>query len=323
VIVGADEDSLTLDFVDPDADDGLVDDLPDLVPATEAPKIDLKTLALAPAASSAAAEFLLAEVARIEDGALLAEVPERKATALGAMNQGGFWEQPGRFLQLAEIEYLDRFTTALATARRLAERLARNAAGNGSSEGRERVRQLAVRLYVLDNALAGVQSGVATDVFLRLRRWQARKIEDEDPGFLETLGSMYEGWAERRGMSLRVLSSGVAESIYAVSGLGCGVILDPESGLHILGTGRRYQDDGSDSRRTVVEVCVAPWPAGPKEQGRGLLELARSALETARCPAEPVRRYRSGSAPLVRDTVRGYRTGRLGDVLAGDFDLFS
>jgi hypothetical protein len=27
-------------------------------------------------------------------------------------------------------------------------------------------------------------------------------------------------------------------------------------------------------------------------------------------------------APLVRDSVRGYRTGRLDRVLAGDFDLY-
>jgi ATP-dependent Clp protease ATP-binding subunit ClpC len=35
-----------------------------------------------------------------------------------------------------------------------------------------------------------------------------------------------------------------------------------------------------------------------------------------------VRRYRPGPAPLVRDSVRGYRTGRLDRVLAGDFDLY-
>jgi ATP-dependent Clp protease ATP-binding subunit ClpC len=35
-----------------------------------------------------------------------------------------------------------------------------------------------------------------------------------------------------------------------------------------------------------------------------------------------VRRYRAGESPLVRDAVRGYRTGRLDRVLAGDFDLF-
>jgi ATP-dependent Clp protease ATP-binding subunit ClpC len=35
-----------------------------------------------------------------------------------------------------------------------------------------------------------------------------------------------------------------------------------------------------------------------------------------------VRRYRPGRSPLVRDTARGYRTGRLDRVLAGDFDLY-
>jgi ATP-dependent Clp protease ATP-binding subunit ClpC len=35
-----------------------------------------------------------------------------------------------------------------------------------------------------------------------------------------------------------------------------------------------------------------------------------------------VRRYRPEPAPLVRDAVRGYRTGRLDRVLDGDFDLF-
>jgi ATP-dependent Clp protease ATP-binding subunit ClpC len=34
-----------------------------------------------------------------------------------------------------------------------------------------------------------------------------------------------------------------------------------------------------------------------------------------------VRRYRRDPSPLVRDAVRGWRTGRLDSVLAGDFDL--
>jgi ATP-dependent Clp protease ATP-binding subunit ClpC len=34
-----------------------------------------------------------------------------------------------------------------------------------------------------------------------------------------------------------------------------------------------------------------------------------------------VRRYREQPSPLVRDAVAGWRTGRIGDVLSGDFDL--
>ena len=36
-----------------------------------------------------------------------------------------------------------------------------------------------------------------------------------------------------------------------------------------------------------------------------------------------VRRYREKPSPLVRDTVRGWRTGRLDRVLGGHFDLLT
>ena len=38
---------------------------------------------------------------------------------------------------------------------------------------------------------------------------------------------------------------------------------------------------------------------------------------------EIVRRYREEPSPLARDRVRGWRTGRLDRVLAGDFDLIA
>jgi ATP-dependent Clp protease ATP-binding subunit ClpC len=34
------------------------------------------------------------------------------------------------------------------------------------------------------------------------------------------------------------------------------------------------------------------------------------------------RRYREQPSPLVRDGVKGWRTGRIDRVLGGDFDLF-
>jgi hypothetical protein len=37
--------------------------------------------------------------------------------------------------------------------------------------------------------------------------------------------------------------------------------------------------------------------------------------------ATVVRRYRFGSAPLVRDAVGNWRTGRVKEVMAGEFDL--
>ena len=53
----------------------------------------------------------------------------------------------------------------------------------------------------------------------------------------------------------------------------------------------------------------APPRAGDRHAGRG---AARPTI---------VRRYRERPTPLVRDSVRGWRTGRLDFVLAGGFDL--
>ncbi len=40
-------------------------------------------------------------------------------------------------------------------------------------------------------------------------------------------------------------------------------------------------------------------------------------------PLKGVRRYRRGPSPLVRDSARSWRTGRLDRVLEGDFDLIT
>jgi ATP-dependent Clp protease ATP-binding subunit ClpC len=49
---------------------------------------------------------------------------------------------------------------------------------------------------------------------------------------------------------------------------------------------------------------------------------ARAALAERAPRTAVVRRYRFEPTPLVRDAVRGFRTGRLDRVLDGDFDLF-
>jgi ATP-dependent Clp protease ATP-binding subunit ClpC len=68
-----------------------------------------------------------------------------------------------------------------------------------------------------------------------------------------------------------------------------------------------------------VHVSVAPrLPAPPDVEP---FELARQALAGVNVPGAVVRRYREKPSPLVRDTVRDWRTGRLERVLAGDFDL--
>jgi ATP-dependent Clp protease ATP-binding subunit ClpC len=123
-------------------------------------------------------------------------------------------------------------------------------------------------------------------------------------------------------MRVTTLETRAGEGLLAFSGLGSGAILLPESGLHILERGEERPDGGHITDRISATVTVAPWEPGPETKSDELSLKAKSALGSVATPGTVVRRYRVGTAPLVRDAVRGYRTGRLDRVLAGDFDLF-
>jgi ATP-dependent Clp protease ATP-binding subunit ClpC len=110
--------------------------------------------------------------------------------------------------------------------------------------------------------------------------------------------------------------------LLSVSGLGCGEILAAESGLHVLEQVDEERDGAKVTDREHVRVLVLPRPEGPEAGAGSLARLARHKIDEAEMSTVVVRRYRPGRAPLVRDSVRGYRTGRLDRVLAGDFDLY-
>ncbi len=73
--------------------------------------------------------------------------------------------------------------------------------------------------------------------------------------------------------------------------------------------------------RLRVRVTVVPQP----DQPPGATAIATQAKEAmvAVVGQEPriVRRYRETPSPLLRDAVRGWRTGRWDRVPNGDFDL--
>jgi len=105
-----------------------------------------------------------------------------------------------------------------------------------------------------------------------------------------------------------------------VTGFSSYVVLMQENGLHVLEWGSPAE---GGVKRASVRVRVLPQPLIPARDGEA--ELTRQAAEAlAGAPAPPptiVRRYRGTPSPLVRDAVRGWRTGRLERVLGGDFDL--
>ncbi len=311
---------IEVEFIDPDADEPAAPDRAEIDEHDGGHSLDLRSLALAPRSDDRASAFVLDELRRLSGAIRGQELQGRKQDALQAMNAPGFWEDESRFETLGEAEYIDRLQAALSTAESLGERLARSVKTNGGAGPRDLVALLASRLYVLDSAVRGIYDGAATDVFVRVRASDGSA--DRAAEFVQLLSTMYAGWAERRGMRIQQLSAEPTEHVLAVSGLGSGTILTGESGLHVLERGEERQNGGRTVERVTAAVSVAAWQAGPSVSSEQLLRQAQAGLAAASPANAVVRRYGVEPAPLVRDAVRGYRTGRLDRVLAGDFDLF-
>ena len=151
------------------------------------------------------------------------------------------------------------------------------------------MRRAAQRLLLLDAALTALDAGEPADARLQV---------DGDPVFGPRIVAMYQAWAHERGMRLEEdeerggrRSAGARPSPASPRGRRCA----PESGFHVL----EIPDGRGGYERRRVRVTVGE-------------DAARPTI---------VRRYRERPTPLVRDAVRGWRTGRLDAVLAGGFDL--
>ncbi len=306
-------DGIEVVFVDPDAE-------PEIQVEEEPSALDLPTLTRAANGDDASVSFALAELDRVTAAVEAAQV--RKGHALSAISEPGFWDRGDRFELLEEAEYLDRLQAACRTAERLGGRLRRSVRADGRANA-ELVGLLAGRLYVLDRALAGIENDSPTEVFVHLRPSGTVGSEDRDAeAFASTLAQMYVRWADRCGMHVERLDGAAGEHVLAISGLGCGEILRLESGLHVLELVDEDRDGNPVADRDQVQLAVVKRPAGGERNPADTARDARTALSGAEVPSVIVRRYRPGKAPLVRDAVRSYRTGRLDQVLAGDFDLF-
>ncbi len=243
---------------------------------------------------------------------------ERKQAAYARMREEGFWSTPERFEVLGRIENMDRLESSVGNATSLFERLHGNAA-------RARVPavlagRLAQLLLLLRSACEALDAGVPWDAFVSVRPLADRAEErDEAAAFATRLRLMYTAWAARRRMTLTVLEDGPDRWLASLSGFAALSLLEPETGWHVL-----ELPDGADGlHRARAEVRVVAQPPSPAGEGDAALRTQAVATLAAQPLAAPVvvRRYREEPSPLVRDGVRGWRTGRLDRVWAGEFDV--
>ena len=106
----------------------------------------------------------------------------------------------------------------------------------------------------------------------------------------------------------------------AVSGYAAYPLLARENGLHL------FEVPEAEKTFHNFKALVVIFPQPEKPAGSDLREWqaqARSLLAEAKKQSPPiVRRYREEPSPLVRDSIRHWRTGRIEKVFGGDFDLF-
>ena len=316
------ERALDVQFIDPDAPTGG----PAAVDADAASRLELASIARDAHGSSEELDYLEGRFARLREAVESEAWRERKQMALDLTGLPDFWRSADRFEILGQYEYQGRIEAGMRRTGSLLGRL----------RGRQRERlpegllaSVAQTLLLLETACADVEEGRPHAAFLEvLGGGQGGLADAGSDRFAEQVGRMYLAWADKRRMLIETLAerSGDASAPYrlllSVSGFGCYSILGAEDGLHVL---ENPAETSRGFQRDRARVRVTAQVGDPGDGGRdALLRLAESALceETV---GEPriVRRYRAAPSPLVRDSVRGWRTGRLDRVLGGDFDLMA
>jgi ATP-dependent Clp protease ATP-binding subunit ClpC len=186
------------------------------------------------------------------------------------------------------------------------------------------VARLAQQMLLLEAAADEAMSTGPRDAFVYVQAGPDGLDRTGEQDFARRIAAMYEAWARQRGMRIAVLKPSTrysGDTVWlAVSGFSSYITLAHEDGLHVFELGSAAE---GGVKRVSVRVRVLPQPLVPARDGEAeLTRQAADSLASAPAPAPTiVRRYRGTPSPLVRDAVRGWRTGRIERVLAGDFDL--
>jgi ATP-dependent Clp protease ATP-binding subunit ClpC len=250
-----------------------------------------------------------------------------------------FWDDPKRHHVLARFALMDRVKAAAQTVDSLLERYTRGARGGQYS--RDLAARLALQLHLVDHGIRDALSDAPVEVVVAVDPameggGDARTVRQ----WCEQIAAMYSEWATRRRMHLTRVNDRRSElPLLVISGFGAHSVLSNEVGLHVLETDTvGARGGGAIVTRIVARVRVAPTTGakpqvtapvdrnlagGRADHGGAESDGLAHALGAQPASAFVVRRYRFEPSPLVRDARRGWRSGRVRDVMAGNFDLFS
>ena len=322
VFVRRDGGELRADFVDPDGDGEPAKPAAAAAPATSNSELpSLFQMMRAPSGDSDEIAALAAAQEPIAARIDASEWTELKARLSSEINAPEFWSRPDRFATLTSLELMDRLAVAAETARSLQTRLARRNGATGKSV-RELTSRIAMQIHLVNEGLKDLDERAPVEVALIVEPVFVTGTDDSQAleAWRQEIASMYGSWARNRNMNSAEIDGvpGISAPALLVAGFGAHRTLSREVGLHVLEGG----EPANASGRITARVLLATLPLGNLSKATIRQGLADAFGKAAR-PAAIVRRYRRSPAPLVRNADGSWRSGKVEDVLRGDFDVLA
>ena len=316
--------ALEVEFIDPDANETemLEESLAVETPAQQVIN-SLKPMILSAHGTPAEVDCIEAIYEKLCDEVESDDWQARKESSLALTASPEFWSSPDRFKILSDVEYMDRLERGLDTAESLFNRLRGEGDDHRSNYSPVLVQRLAHRLYLLESALEGDGLQEPRDAFLSVEVPPSARSDEDMLRFAGYLADMYLKWVDVRQMRHKILiddrvnSDGVQRFVLAIAGFGSYSILKHETGTHVW---EDFPDD-NNRKKIPVNVKVVPQPVPASKNTSELLAQAEHQLTQVERRATIVRRYQREPSPLVRDRIKGWRTGNINLVLDGNFDL--
>lgn len=326
VFVRSDSDAIQAEFVDPDGDGEPY--RPPAAGSTGARAANggavppsLQSIMLAPSGIAAEIEALAGAQERIAARMSAPEWEAEKARLSATINEPGFWSRGDRVQTFSRYELMDRLEVAADTAASLQSRLARGRNQSGAT-AREAMARLAMQVMLVNEGLRDLDEAAPTEVALMVEG--ALEVHSSEQSQAQRwhreVLDMYRHWCRKRNMQLAELdaSGGDGLPILVIGGFGAHRALEREIGLHV----EELAETTNGANRIAARVLVVPSPVGAQSKAQLRTELVAAFAKAPRA-GTVVRRYRRGPAPLVRNADGSWRTGKLTQVLGGDFDIMA
>jgi ATP-dependent Clp protease ATP-binding subunit ClpC len=316
-------DGIEVEFVDPDAKDaGEASDPADTTAAGTGTSgaAALARIILNPSGSTSEREDLRAAFNSVQSKLSAPPWMQLRQELLTKMAAPDFWDRSDRAGIHTHFAFIDRVEAASRTAVSLLERYERGLPGRPNRLSKDLAARLALQLFLLECGIADAARGSPKEVLLAVEPiLEAAGDKGSAAEWAVEIADMYRSWAKARRMQVHEVPSPAGSTLLAINGFGAELRLLQEVGLHVLETESPGPYSVATTGRAAARVSVSTRELA--QSADQLLTPTINLPQSAARSTTVVRRYRFGSAPLVRDALANWRSGRVKEVMAGNFDL--